>query len=77
MRLKPNWRSLVTYGNKKAYISKLIVNCTEITRQHLTPEIALHLITPSCKLWKATSGEIPFEDPFWAFYWPGGQALTR
>ncbi|KAG8237363.1 hypothetical protein J437_LFUL019179 [Ladona fulva] len=55
----------------------LISRNTEITRNHLTPEIALKLITSSCPLWKAKPEECPFPDPFWAFYWPGGQAVTR
>lgn len=56
---------------------KLIKKSTEISRNHLTPEIRLHLITPSCCLWSARSEDVPFQDPYWAFYWPGGQALTR
>ncbi|XP_046386303.1 electron transfer flavoprotein beta subunit lysine methyltransferase-like [Ischnura elegans] len=58
-------------------IKALITKNTEITRNHLTPEIALHLITPACPLWKAQLEDCPFNDPFWGFYWPGGQAVTR
>ena len=54
-----------------------ILQNTEITRDHLTPEIPLRLITPSCSLWHATADQCPYPDPFWGFYWPGGQALTR
>ncbi|XP_049812617.1 electron transfer flavoprotein beta subunit lysine methyltransferase-like isoform X2 [Schistocerca nitens] len=51
---------------------------TEVSRDHLTPEIALHLITPSCELWKCKDqAQVPFSDPYWAFYWPGGQAVAR
>ncbi|KAG0723918.1 Electron transfer flavoprotein beta subunit lysine methyltransferase [Chionoecetes opilio] len=50
---------------------------TAVSREHLTPELALHLITPSCSLWTAPPHTSPFPDPFWAFYWPGGQAVSR
>ena len=43
----------------------------------MTPEIALHLITRNCRLWHGKGDDSPFTDPFWAFYWPGGQVLTR
>ncbi|XP_076106926.1 electron transfer flavoprotein beta subunit lysine methyltransferase-like isoform X1 [Mytilus galloprovincialis] len=58
-------------------ITDLIPSHTELSRDHLTPEIALHLITPRCKLWNSKGDDVPFPDPYWAFYWPGGQALTR
>ncbi|CAK1589868.1 unnamed protein product [Parnassius mnemosyne] len=54
-----------------------ILRHTAPSRQHLTPEIALRLITPSCPLWSAPVEDSPFKDPFWAFYWPGGQATAR
>ena len=59
------------------YDAEFIHMNTEISTEHLTPEIKLHLITPNCPLWKSKEGECPVPDPFWAFYWPGGQALTR
>uniref|UniRef100_A0A182NHN9 ETFB lysine methyltransferase n=1 Tax=Anopheles dirus TaxID=7168 RepID=A0A182NHN9_9DIPT len=50
----------------------------------MTPEIALHLITPDCAIYHRPVGagnngsDIGFfADPFWGFFWPGGQALTR
>lgn len=61
-----------------------ILSNTVLSRQHLTPEIALHLITPQCDIYHrpveagSDSKAFPFSmDPFWGFYWPGGQALTR
>uniref|UniRef100_A0A182IY09 ETFB lysine methyltransferase n=1 Tax=Anopheles atroparvus TaxID=41427 RepID=A0A182IY09_ANOAO len=62
-----------------------ILSNTVLSRQHLTPEIALHLITPECDIYHRPVGAdgndtdaIPFPmDPFWGFFWPGGQALTR
>ncbi|XP_045201671.2 electron transfer flavoprotein beta subunit lysine methyltransferase-like [Mercenaria mercenaria] len=59
-------------------LDNLIKRHTEITRDHMTPEVALHLITKNCSLWKSKQDDnSPFPDPFWAFYWPGGQVLTR
>ncbi|XP_058178844.1 electron transfer flavoprotein beta subunit lysine methyltransferase-like [Anopheles ziemanni] len=65
-------------------VGKILSN-TVLSRQHLTPEIALHLITPQCDIYHRPVGAgetdtnaFPFPmDPFWGFYWPGGQALTR
>ncbi|OWF44329.1 electron transfer flavoprotein beta subunit lysine methyltransferase-like [Mizuhopecten yessoensis] len=55
----------------------LIREMTEVSRDHLSPEIGLHLVTPNCPLWHSRGDQCPLPDPFWAFYWPGGQALTR
>jgi predicted nicotinamide N-methyase len=44
------------------------------------PEIALHLATEITPIWQATEAwlaERNIEPPFWAFAWPGGQALAR
>ena len=46
----------------------------------LVPEIRLHLATELSPLWQASEetlarGAVP--PPFWAFAWPGGQALAR
>uniref|UniRef100_A0A2M4CWI3 ETFB lysine methyltransferase n=1 Tax=Anopheles darlingi TaxID=43151 RepID=A0A2M4CWI3_ANODA len=56
-----------------------ILSNTFLSRQHMTPEVALHLITPECAIYHQPIGaDFPFKnDPFWGFYWPGGQALTR
>ncbi|XP_047996646.1 electron transfer flavoprotein beta subunit lysine methyltransferase-like isoform X2 [Leguminivora glycinivorella] len=58
-------------------VSSLILQHTVLSRAHLTPELALRLITPECPLWTARAEELPFPDPFWGFYWPGGQATAR
>ncbi|CAH0714792.1 unnamed protein product, partial [Brenthis ino] len=55
----------------------LFMRHTSPSRRHLTPEIVLRLITPSCHLWSSPVEESPFIDPFWGFYWPGGQATAR
>ena len=53
---------------------------TAIARPPLVPEIALHLATEITPIWQATEawlGEQGIEPPFWAFAWPGSQALAR
>ena len=44
------------------------------------PEIQLHLATEITPIWQATEtwlAERNIDPPFWAFAWPGGQALAR
>ncbi|MCR0983037.1 class I SAM-dependent methyltransferase [Roseomonas populi] len=53
---------------------------TAIARPPLVPEIPLHLATEITPIWQATEawlGEQGIEPPFWAFAWPGSQALAR
>ena len=53
---------------------------TVIARAPLVPEVALHLATEITPIWQATEAwlaEQNIEPPFWAFAWPGGQALAR
>ncbi len=53
---------------------------TILTRAPLLPEIALHLASEITPIWQATEAwlaETGTEPPFWAFAWPGGQALAR
>jgi predicted nicotinamide N-methyase len=53
---------------------------TAISRAPLVPEIALHLASEITPIWQATEAwlaEQNIEPPFWAFAWPGGQALAR
>lgn len=61
-----------------------ILKETEISNDNLTPELNLHLITDKCHLWNAQEHDTVLtklkkfgSEPFWGFYWPGGQALTR
>ncbi|XP_063301385.1 electron transfer flavoprotein beta subunit lysine methyltransferase [Pelobates fuscus] len=58
-------------------LQNFIVQHTEVVSEHLTPELRLHLLTPRCKHWHLPSDLWPYEDPYWAIYWPGGQALAR
>ena len=53
---------------------------TAIDRPGLVPEIALHLATEITPIWQATEtwlAEHNIPPPFWAFAWPGSQALAR
>lgn len=53
---------------------------TVIGQPGLTPELSLHLATDVTPLWTATQDFLDqngLEPPFWAFAWPGGQALAR
>jgi predicted nicotinamide N-methyase len=53
---------------------------TILTTAPHVPEIQLHLATEITPIWHATEtwmAEHNVEPPFWAFAWPGGQALAR
>ncbi len=57
-----------------------IATHTAIGRAPLVPEIALHLATEITPIWQASEAWLEregVEPPFWAFAWPGGQALAR
>ena len=60
--------------------SDWIVANTALARPPLVPEIVLHLATEITPIWLATEAflrETNIEPPFWAFAWPGSQALAR
>ncbi len=53
---------------------------TVIASPPLVPEIRLHLATQITPLWEATEASLAAANvppPYWAFAWPGGQALSR
>lgn len=53
---------------------------TLVASPPLVPEIALHLASEVTPLWQATEATLARDNlppPYWAFAWPGGQALTR
>jgi predicted nicotinamide N-methyase len=53
---------------------------TAIASPPLVPEIRLHLATQITPLWEATEASLAAANvapPYWAFAWPGGQALSR
>ena len=50
------------------------------SRTALVPEIALHLATEIAPIWHASEAWLAranVDPPFWAFAWPGGQAIAR
>lgn len=60
------------------HVRRFILDNTEVVGQDsLTPELKLRLLTPKCRFWRERPELWPFHDPFWAIYWPGGQALSR
>ncbi len=61
-------------------LEQLVLSHTIVASPVLCPEIRLHLITDVCPLWRANEAQVAeagLPDPFWAFCWPGGQALAR
>ena len=53
---------------------------TAVSAPPLVPEIKLHLATEVTPLWRATEATLDKDNvppPYWAFAWPGGQALAR
>jgi predicted nicotinamide N-methyase len=64
---------------------RFILDHTDLKMPPLVPEVALHLAGDVMNLWSATNAldaaraasldDLP--PPYWAFAWPGGQALAR
>ena len=53
---------------------------TVVSAPPLLPELPLHLVTEVMPLWSSTEKYLAgsgIEPPFWAFAWPGGQAVAR
>jgi predicted nicotinamide N-methyase len=53
---------------------------TVLARAAIVPEIQLYLATEITPIWQATEAWLAgegIEPPFWAFAWPGSQALAR
>lgn len=53
---------------------------TDLSAPALIPELRLHLATEVTPLWQATQDfldDMDLPPPYWAFAWPGGQALAR
>nr|XP_033477953.1 electron transfer flavoprotein beta subunit lysine methyltransferase-like [Epinephelus lanceolatus] len=71
-------RSVSVSCQSDEYIRRFISENTEVVgEQSLTPEVKLRLFTPKCRFWRERPELWPFDDPYWAIYWPGGQALSR
>jgi predicted nicotinamide N-methyase len=53
---------------------------TRLAAPALVPELTLHLASVATELWEATETTLErtgLPPPYWAFAWPGGQALAR
>jgi predicted nicotinamide N-methyase len=60
--------------------SAFIRSWTRKTRPPLVPELEMWLADEATALWEASEaelGRIGLPPPYWAFAWPGGQALAR
>ncbi|MBI4968284.1 MAG: methyltransferase [Rhodospirillales bacterium] len=65
----------------------LLLDPTDFVRRHtelasppLCPGLKLHLATQVTPLWEATEASLAesgLPPPYWAFAWPGGQAIAR
>ena len=66
--------------NPASITPTFISSNTVVAHAPLVPEIMLHLATEITPIWHATEQflrETNTEPPFWAFAWPGSQALAR
>jgi predicted nicotinamide N-methyase len=64
----------------RAEIERFIAVQTQPGPASLVPEIRLHLAGEVTPLWQATEATLARHNvppPYWAFAWPGGQALAR
>jgi predicted nicotinamide N-methyase len=60
--------------------AEFILAQTQIATPSLVPELRLHMATAVTPLWQATEATLHKNNlppPYWAFAWPGGQALAR
>ncbi len=61
-------------------VAAFITAQTRVRPASLVPEISLHLADQVTPLWHASEAELERNNlppPYWAFAWPGGQALAR
>jgi predicted nicotinamide N-methyase len=59
---------------------QIIRGSTQLGSVPLVPEIRLYLASEPMSVWRHTeqaTGRTGLDPPFWAFAWPGGQALSR
>lgn len=82
-----NWEFLDRRVAERAKIVDTILKYTEITNDHMTPDLKLFLLTPRCSLYRDPFDRVNKEfdqvekrtwtNPFWSIYWPGGQGLVK
>src|SRR5262245_47516304 len=63
---------LVTQDDRDAFV----LAQTTLAAPALVPDITLHLAREPFAIWQATTAATG-QQPYWAFAWPGGQALAR
>ena len=76
LRRHPHWASRLSIVDPAVFVRQN----TAIAAPPLVPEIRLHLATEMTPIWQATEESLAkngLPPPFWAFAWPGGQALAR
>lgn len=69
----------VDEGGLEARVAFILAN-TEVSAPALVPEIRLRLANACLPIWRATEDALERANvppPYWAFPWPGGQALAR
>ncbi len=67
-------------GAAKVDANAFILANTQPARAPLVPEFTLHLATEITPIWQATEDWLAQRNiapPFWAFAWPGAQAIAR
>lgn len=60
--------------------ARFILDNTKLGATPLVPEIRLHLADAALPLWEMTEAALErtgLPPPYWAFAWPGGQAIAR
>ncbi|XP_015178460.1 PREDICTED: protein N-lysine methyltransferase METTL20-like isoform X2 [Polistes dominula] len=82
-----NWQIVDRDIIERAKIVDTILKYTEITNDHMTPDLKLFLLTPRCSLYYDSFDKIKqkldqveiqtLTNPFWSIYWPGGQGLVK
>ncbi|KAL2729837.1 electron transfer flavoprotein beta subunit lysine methyltransferase-like isoform X1 [Vespula maculifrons] len=82
-----NWEIVDRDIAERAKIVDTIIKYTEITNDHMTPDLKLFLLTPRCSLYHDPFDRVKKEfdrvekrtltNPFWSIYWPGGQGLVK
>ncbi|MFM7084049.1 MAG: class I SAM-dependent methyltransferase [Hyphomicrobium sp.] len=67
-------------ADQSSKVHSFILENTKLTSPPLLPEVSLYLAHESLPIWKKMEDhldELNVPPPFWAFAWPGGQALAR
>ena len=66
--------------DRQTSATDFIIANTVVESPTLVPELRIHLATEIVPLWQATEAQLQetgISPPYWAFAWPGGQAIAR